>query len=153
MIAFQVPGRHARVDRRVGQDLDVVLGHRHEDEHARVPRRRVQVLHEELLDGALVRVQPLDARRHQRRAHRQRQDQRGEDQEDGELGEIDRLHVEPREEDQHPRHEQAQKRADERRHIEIGVAAGGDDDHDLARRLALGVRDRIGDAGLLIGRE
>ena len=53
--------RHPRVDAGVGEDLRVALGDRDEDSTPVRPVGRVQVLGEELLDRAPVRVQPLDA--------------------------------------------------------------------------------------------
>ena len=69
---FPRSGRHHRVDALVGDDLRVALGHGHEQQHPRAPRGGVQVLHEELLDGAALRMQVLDAGGHQGHADRGR---------------------------------------------------------------------------------
>ena len=82
-----------------------------------------------------------------------RQQQRREDEKQRELREIDHLDAELGEEDQQPGQEQAHERSDQRGNIEVGVAARGDDDDDLARGLALGLRDRVGDAPLLVAGE
>ena len=116
------------------------------------PVGRVQVLREELLDRAPVRVQPLDARRHERGAHGERQQQRGEDEEHARAARdrsiatsscVKKISGQGT--------SRAHERGDQRRHVEIAVAARGDDDDDLARGLALGLRDRIRDAPLLLG--
>ena len=87
------PG-HLRVDALVGDDLRMVLGHGDEQQHPGAPRGGVQVLHEELLDGAAARMQALDAAGHQGRADSGRH-QRGRDQrEHGELDEVDRNEAE-----------------------------------------------------------
>ena len=58
------------VDAVVGDHLGVALGVGHIDEHAGTPLCGVEVLHEELLDGALMGAGALERRRRDGDAHR-----------------------------------------------------------------------------------
>ena len=54
------PRGHLCVDPLVGDDLGMTLGHRDEQQDPGAPGRRVQVLDEELLEGAALGMQMLD---------------------------------------------------------------------------------------------
>ena len=110
---------HPLVDRGIGHDLGVALGHRDEDQHAGASRSGVEVLGQELLHGAPVRALMLHRARHQRQAQGLVHEEQDEGGKDEGLQGVDVLDRPPGPEDQRKRHRQRGERRPHERHVEV----------------------------------
>src|SRR4029453_4082654 len=146
-------GLHFAIDALIGDHLGVMLGERDIDEHAGAAFGGVQVLRQELLDGALMRGEVLPRPRQQREAQRRPLKENVGDEEHGKLKQVDVFDRPIREEDQRDGNGEGEQSSPQNDEGAIAVGSTSRHHHDLATRLRFGARYGAGDGGAFLGGE